>query len=156
MAAGLARSLVFVVLTTFGLAAGAVDSPPVKEEVAHAVRAVIEAQLDALAADDAVRAFSYAAPVVRDRFGDAPTFMAMVREGYPMLIRPTAHSYFIPEGTDNEILQVVQVRDQDGHAWKATYLLQRQPDDNWRIGGCAVVLDNGAPMTRADQTLLAI
>ena len=46
---------------------------------ARAVRLVIESQLEAFAADDAQQAFSYASTAIQTQFGDAATFMAMVR-----------------------------------------------------------------------------
>ena len=44
----------------------------------RAVQAVVAAQLKALAAGDSAEAFSYAAPSIRQQFGDAGTFMEMV------------------------------------------------------------------------------
>jgi hypothetical protein len=44
-----------------------------------AIRQVIADQLAALRRGDAVGAFSFAAPGIRERFGDAPAFLAMVR-----------------------------------------------------------------------------
>ncbi len=121
------------------------DTPPAKD--AQAVRAVITAQLQALAADDAVRAFSYAAPAIRSQFGDAATFIGMVRQGYPVLIRPRATAFFQAELVDGVagvlITQVVQVQGSDGSRWLATYQLQRQADKQWRISGCSVVPDEG-------------
>jgi hypothetical protein len=58
------------------------------EADARAVRQVVQAQLDAFAADDAERAFSYASASIRAQFGDAASFMAMVRSGYPMVVLP--------------------------------------------------------------------
>lgn len=136
-------------LAALSLAAPAAD---LDEREARAVRTVIEAQLDAFAADDAERAFSYAAPAIRERFGDAPRFMAMVRQGYPMVIRPTTRAFFRPEavtlsGGAAEAVQIVQVRDADGARWLAAYQLQRQPDQSWRITGCTIVPDAGGPST---------
>ena len=114
---------------------------------ARAVREVVEAQLKALAVDDAVRAFSYASPTIRSQFGDAANFMAMVQAGYPMVLRPAATAFFQPEAIDGAVLQVLQLRDRAGKAWLATYALQRQPDGRWRINGCAVQADTGKSST---------
>jgi hypothetical protein len=103
------------------------------------VRSVVEAQLRALAAGDAERAFSYAAPAIRAQFGDAQRFMAMVAGSYPMVIRPAATVFFKPTlDADGDVLQVVQLRDGAGKLWRASYLLARQPDSQWRIAGCVV------------------
>jgi Domain of unknown function (DUF4864) len=104
----------------------------------RAVRAVVAAQLKAFANDRAELAFSYAAPAIRQQFGDAKVFMAMVRQSYAMLIRPRSVSYFRPEGAGGVITQGVQFRDEEGKLWRAVYELQRQSDKRWRISGCVV------------------
>lgn len=129
-------------LAPWAVAAQAVSTPD-----ARAVREVVEAQLQALAADDAVRAFSYASPMIRSQFGDAASFMAMVKSGYPMVLRPAATAFFQPEVADGAVMQAVQLRGRDGRAWLATYELQRQPDGRWRINGCSVQPDTGKSST---------
>ncbi|MBC7942397.1 MAG: DUF4864 domain-containing protein [Chitinophagaceae bacterium] len=123
------------------------SAKPVPAAEARAVRAVVQAQLDALAADDAVRAFSFASPSIRQQFGDARTFMNMVRQAYPMIVRPAAVGFFVPLSEDGAIVQVVQLRDRAGAAWRAVYELRQQPDKTWRVNGCSVVPDNGAATT---------
>ena len=116
------------------------------EPDARAVRQVVEAQLDAFAADDAERAFSYAATGIRAQFGDANNFMAMVRRGYPMVIRPAAVSFFQPQrdvGTPETVTQLVQLRDREGRLWNATYLLEQLTGAGWRISGCVVAAGSG-------------
>lgn len=111
----------------------------------RAVRQVIEAQLEAFAAGDAARAYAHASPEIQAQFGDADNFMAMVRRGYPMVIRPAAVSFFLPQpeaGAAESVKQLVRLRDQEGRLWMATYLLQRQAGAGWRIGGCAVTADS--------------
>ena len=120
------------------LLAGTVHAEGVSAGDSRAVRAVVEAQLKALADDRAEQAFSYAAPAIRQQFGDAEIFMAMVRQNYAMLIRPRSVSYFRPEGVGGVITQGVQFRDAEGRLWRAVYELQRQGDKRWRISGCAV------------------
>jgi Domain of unknown function (DUF4864) len=111
---------------------------------ARAVRAVIEAQLAAFAADDAERAYSYASTAIRTQFADAATFMAMVRSGYPMVVRPESVTFFQPRSADGVVvLQTLQLRDRAGRLWRATYQLARQAGDGWRINGCEVVADSG-------------
>jgi Domain of unknown function (DUF4864) len=120
------------------------------EPDARAVRQVVEAQLEAFAADDAARAFAYASASIQAQFGDANAFMAMVRSGYPMVIRPAAVSFFQPQveiGTPETVKQLVQLRDREGRLWMATYLLQRQGGAGWRISGCVVAADSGKSST---------
>ena len=120
------------------------------EPDARAVRQVVEGQLDALAADDAVRAFSYASASIRAQFGDATHFMAMVQVGYPMVVRPAAVSFFQAQtvvGAPGTVSQAVQMRDREGRLWMATYLLERQTGAGWRISGCVVTADSGKSLT---------
>lgn len=107
------------------------------------VRSVVQAQLDAFAKDDADKAFSYAAPNVREAVGSASGFMAMVRSGYPVVYRPASVAFLQPEGKDNVAIQRVQMTDASGDSWLAIYSLQRQKNKVWRITGCNVVKNKG-------------
>jgi hypothetical protein len=135
----------FGALSAFALAApvallgAAMDdatAPVVPPSIAAEVRAVIEAQLAAFAVDDAQRAFSFAAPSIRTLFGDADRFIAMVRTQYPVVYRPLSVSFLAPVQQDDDLLQAVRMSDADGAVWLALYLVQRQQDGAWRIGGC--------------------
>ncbi|MES2508451.1 MAG: DUF4864 domain-containing protein [Pseudomonadota bacterium] len=107
------------------------------------VRAVVEGQLAAFAKDDAKKAFSFAAPNVREAVGDAPAFLAMVKRDYPVVYRPGSVAFLKVEGKDGEALQRVQMLDATGNSWLALYSLQRQKDKSWRITGCVVVENKG-------------
>ena len=128
----------------------AASAAVLSEPDALAVRQVVEAQLDAFAADDAERAFSYASPSIRAQFGDADTFMGMVRVGYPMVLRPAAVSFFKSQmvgGSNTTVSQPVHLRDREGRLWLATYTLERQAGVGWRIDACVVVADSGRSLT---------
>src|SRR6185295_18889966 len=103
---------------------------------ARAVRTVIEAQLEAFRRDDAPRAFSYAAPGIRNAFGTAEKFMAMVREQYAVVYRPRSVSFEAPLMAGEDLVQPVHLIDGDGHAWMAIYPMVKLPDGTWRINGC--------------------
>lgn len=110
---------------------------------AKAARAVIEAQLAALAADDAKRAFSYASPALRRHFGTAEHFIEMVRTSYPVVYRPTSVLFLKPQWVDGELLQGVHLSDDKGVLWLALYRLQRQKNKHWRISSCQIVPAEG-------------
>lgn len=135
------------------LAPAAAGAAVLAEADARAVRKVVEAQLDAFAADDAERAFSYASASIRAQFGDATNFMAMVRSGYPMVVRPAAVSFFQAqsdkgaEGAKVTVRQAVHLRDLEGRLWTATYLLERQAGAGWRINGGVVRADSAKSWT---------
>ena len=115
----------------------------VSAKQAAQIQAVVQAQLKAFAADDAVRAFSFATPRIRKAFGNADTFLAMVRASYPMVYRPSSVSFFKPEKVDGAWLQQAQMSDEQGVLWQVTYVLELQRDGAWRINGCEVVASEG-------------
>jgi hypothetical protein len=135
----------------FGLLASAAAGAAKLAELDNsAVRRVVEAQLDAFAADDAERAFSYASKGIQAQFVDAATFMAMVRGSYPMVVRPAAISFLQAQPTDDAagtVLQPVHLRDRAGRLWRADYMLERQAGGGWRISGCVVVADSAQSST---------
>ena len=108
-----------------------------------AVRAAIEGQLAAFARDDAQKAFSYAAPNVREAVGDASNFMAMVRRDYPVVYRPASVAFLKPETREDQVIQRVQMTDSGGTPWLAIYSLQREKGKPWQITGCLVVESRG-------------
>lgn len=128
-----------VIVSTFTLAFAMLvpaRAEPVPQADAAAIRAVVEAQLDAFAADDAKRAFSYAAPAIRSMFETPERFIAMVRAGYPAVYRPASVAFLVPDREAGEVVQTVHLTDRAGDAWLAVYRLERQPDRSWRIAGC--------------------
>jgi hypothetical protein len=104
----------------------------------RAMRALVQAQLDAFKAGDAARAYGYASPTIQQQFGSAERFMAMVLQAYPMLIAPRSLAWRLPEPTQGGAVLPLELRDATGRAWLATYELQRQADGSWRIAGCIV------------------
>ncbi len=118
--------------------ASAQAAEPVSAVDTKAVRAVVEAQLDAFAADDAKKAFSLAAPAIREMFGTPEKFVAMVRAGYPVVYRPASVAFLQPLWVQRQLVLGVRLTDADGGQWLATYSLERQPDKSWRISGCDV------------------
>lgn len=130
-----------------GLAALLCGAPAFATDVraadAKEARAVIEAQLAALAADDAKRAFSYAAPALRKHFGSAENFIEMVRTSYPVVYRPASVAFLKPQWIDGELVQGVHLSDENGVLWLALYRLERQKDKHWRISACQLVQAEG-------------
>lgn len=129
----------------FSASAGAAAELP--EAQAKAVRAVIEAQLEAFAADDAERAFSYASPSIHEMFGTAPQFMAMVQGRYSMLVKPESVVFLLPSSARGSVIQEVLIRDGEGRLWRAAYRLEPIADGSWRINACVVAPDDGKSST---------
>lgn len=110
---------------------------------AKAIRAVVEAQLDAFARDDAGKAFALAAPQIQSMFGEPDNFLRMVKSGYPVVYRPASVTFLKSLLIDGEMIQAVQMSDQAGVVWVATYRMQRQKNNLWRINGCVVEISAG-------------
>lgn len=122
-----------------GMPAHAAPLSPADELAVHAT---VQGQLAAFAADDADKAFSYAAPNVREAMGTAAGFMTMVREAYPVVYRPASVAFLKPEEREGQVVQRVQMLDAAGEAWLAIYSLQRA-GKGWLITGCIVVSNKG-------------
>jgi hypothetical protein len=124
-------TLLLALAPLFATAQGAV--PP---DVARAVRAVVQEQLDAFLHDDAARAFSLATPGIRETFGSAENFLEMVRHSYAVVYRPRNIVFETPQLADDQVLQPVRLTDTEGRGWIAVYPMKRLPDGSWRTNGC--------------------
>lgn len=141
MTASLFRALAALAATLLLLSPAVAE--PMRPATERAVRAVIQGQLDALARDDAVKAFSFAAPNVRQAVGSPAAFLAMVQRGYPVVYRPASVAFLKPEGKGDEAIQRVRMVDESGDAWLAIYSLQLQKNGAWRITGCNLIPNKG-------------
>ncbi len=128
--------------TVLAALAWTAHAAPVPKDVERRVQAIVQAQLDAFARDDAPLAFSYASPDIRKVFGTPERFMAMVRMGYPVVHRPSSVTFLKPDLVKGQVIQPVQMTDESGQTWLATYVMKRQKDNSWRIGGCSVEEDD--------------
>lgn len=103
------------------------------------IRDVIESQLAAFQRDDGARAFSYASPSVRGRFGTPERFMHMVRTGYAPVYRPREVAFRDLVVAGEVPAQKVLLVGPDGVPVMAIYPMQRQADGSWKIDGCVLV-----------------
>lgn len=134
-----AWSLAFAAVLLGGLAAADLQQPPAARSVSpQALQLVVQQQMQALAEQNAVAAFALADGGLRTQFGSAEAFLATVREQYPMLMHPASVLFLKPETDGMIAMQKVRLTDEEGSAWSLTYLLNRQPDNQWRISGCVV------------------
>ena len=105
---------------------------------AAAIRAVISDQLAAFRRDDGEAAFAFAAPAIREKFGDAANFLRMVREGYGPVYRPREVEFGALSAEDGRLVQRVLLVGPDGVPVTALYFMERQPDGSWKISGCVL------------------
>ncbi len=102
------------------------------------IQTVITTQIDAFGRDDAAQAESFASEGIRSKFPDASSFLGMVKQSYPALVRPRS-THFEPTTTsDSGTVQKVTVVDANGGVWTAVYTLEKV-DGHWVISGCALL-----------------
>jgi hypothetical protein len=103
----------------------------------EAIEGVIAAQIEAFLADDFDTAFSYASPMIQGMFQTPENFGVMVREGFPMVWRPSDVEFLSLETRQGALWQDVLVRDAGG----ALHILEYQMvegDEGWRINAVRV------------------
>jgi hypothetical protein len=101
----------------------------------NAIERVVREQLAALKAGDGEKAFSYASPGIRAQFGDAPTFLAMVRNGYAALLAARYTEFLEGAVIDGRVIQPLRLIAPDNGVVVALYTMEKH-DGRWKISGC--------------------
>ena len=99
-----------------------------------AIETTIRAQITAFQADDFERAFTYASPIIQQIFRPPDVFGRMVRQGYPMVYRPSEIAFLELATVEGYFWQKVQIRDSQGRYHIMAYQMV-QLDGVWRING---------------------
>lgn len=102
----------------------------------QAIRETIERQIAAFRQDDAVAAFSQAAPGIQRQFGTPEKFVQMVKSAYPAVYRPRSVMFESVMEVEGLPAQRVMVMGTDGELVRATYIMQQQVLGDWKIAGC--------------------
>lgn len=110
------------------------------QEAGH--RAVIQAQLSALMADDFAAAFAFASPAIRGIFGTPERFGQMVTQGYPMVHRPAGVRFLEQGERGGAILQRVLITDAAGRLHVLEYEMI-PASDGFQINGVRIVPGQG-------------
>jgi peptide methionine sulfoxide reductase MsrB len=106
------------------------------------IQSVIRDQIDAFQSDDFESAFTYASPDIQRLFGSSKVFGQMVRNGYPMVWRPSALRFLEQRQDESAIWQRVLVRDEKGRSHLLDY--QMIPTENgWRINAVQLLPATG-------------
>ena len=108
------RHMISAILITLALALPAKANEDIEK--------VISNQMAAFQVDDFETAFTYASPMIKDIFGTPERFGQMVRQGYPMVWRPSEVNFLSIERRGKDLWQNVMVRDAEG----ALYILEYQ------------------------------
>lgn len=138
--------LLAVALVVFAFAGAARAEPLLADQDRAAIQGVILAQMEAFGRDDAPGAFAFAAPAVQARFATPANFLRMVREDYAPVYRPRlvefGEVFFVGDRPAHRLL----VTAADGRIVVADYLMERQPDGEWRIAA-VFLFDTGQSPT---------
>ncbi|MCP4618424.1 MAG: DUF4864 domain-containing protein [Bradyrhizobium sp.] len=127
------RAVVLLVALLLSVAA------PARADEISAAQNVIRSQEQAFARDDAIAAYSYAAPAIQEIFGHAEIFMQMVQQGYAPVYRHQSFEFGEAKVSDGLVAQRVHIVDEKGEAWEALYTLEQQPDGSLKITGCSLL-----------------
>lgn len=132
------RLLAVLLMVLLPISAGRADAQSSADS--QAFEQIISEQIEAFRADDGLRAYGYAAPMIRQIFPTPETFMAMVKQGYQPVYRPQSFR-FGAAGPDSagRPTQRVNIVGPDGQNYEAIYTMEKQPDGTWQINGCALV-----------------
>lgn len=96
------------------------------------IQETIQNQIEAFQADDFAKAFAFASPNIKGIFGTAENFGLMVREGYPMVYRPSEVKMMDLRDVAGNLWQRVRITDQAGQAHYLDYMMIETPE-GWQI-----------------------
>ena len=125
-----------ILLSAVLAAAAALTVLPAQAQEARdpAIETTIQNQFDAFLRDDVGTAFSFASPNIKGLFGTPENFGTMVRNGYPMVWRPSEVQYLELREVAGQLWQRVMVTDQAGRSHLLDYQMVQTPE-GWQING---------------------
>jgi hypothetical protein len=106
---------------------------------AIAIHEVVQSQLEALANDDADRAFELATSEKRMLIGSPDNFLKLIKEEYNPIYRYQRVIFSTPEVVNGDAIQTVRVTDSSSHVWLAIFWMQQEEDSSWKIDGCQLL-----------------
>ncbi|SFB44261.1 protein of unknown function [Rhizobium sp. NFR07] len=100
-------------------------------------QAVISGQIDALIADDADRAYSYASPDIRSIYPDKDTFLTMVQKNYEPVYHAGNYAFGRSKlvGGGELVFQEVMISAREGKDWTAIYEMRLLDDGSYKVNG---------------------
>lgn len=104
-----------------------------------AIRSTVEAQLSAFQVDDWEQAFAYAAPAIQQQVGTVASFKRMVKVSYHPVYRPRSVVFESLTRVHTSPAQQVMLMSANGNLFRAIYVMEQQPNQDWRIAGCYLI-----------------
>ena len=136
--------IVSSLLILFTISSADVVAQTVTAEIETSTQSVIRDQISAFRDRDHERAFSHAAPTIKQIFKTTENFIRMVKGGYMPLYDPDSYIFGRNFNLDGTIHQEVIATDAKGKQWQAVYTLKQQPDGSWKITGVKMEPYQGA------------
>ncbi|MEM9428732.1 MAG: DUF4864 domain-containing protein [Pseudomonadota bacterium] len=123
------KAIVFAALFTT-----AVGTQAVAQSAESGIQKVISDQITAFLADDFATAFTFASPNIKRMFGTPDNFGRMVRQGYPMVHRPSEVEFAGLAERNGRMVQTVILTDGSGTLHFLDYEMV-ETDAGWQING---------------------
>ncbi|MDO9418562.1 DUF4864 domain-containing protein [Pararhizobium sp.] len=114
-------------------------------EPVDTVQGIIEDQIAAFLNDDAETAYSFASPMIKEKFRDKGIFFEMVKRGYQPVYRPGNFKFGRNKLDGNTVVQEVVIVGPDGSDWTALYYVVKQPDGSYKINGVQMLQQKPGP-----------
>ena len=128
----------FALLILLALPATAQEARPPRPPI----EATLQSPNEAMAAGDFPRAFSFAAPSIKEMFVTPDRFETMVRQGYPMVVAPRDVRMLELRTIAGNLWQKVLMVDQAGNTHLLDYMMV-ETSDGWQIGAVQVLPSQG-------------
>ena len=135
----LSISFYFALALVFTPEAALAQQAPFSPGDQQRIQEVIRGQMAAFQRDDEEAAFSYASPSIRSQFRTPAHFIEMVKRGYRPVYRPRDVKFLELQERGGEAVQKVWIVGPDGVPVDAFYIMERQRDGAWKIGGCILL-----------------
>lgn len=124
-------NFVSCVVVLGGLLSG---SPAGSAQEPDTLKSIISRQIEAFLTNDAPAAFGFASQQLQSVFQSPDRFMDMVRRQYSPVFRPGKFSFGKTSlESAGRPVQMVEIVDQRGRTWTATYVFEQHSDGSWRI-----------------------
>nr|WP_323780553.1 DUF4864 domain-containing protein [Amylibacter sp.] len=101
------------------------------------IKSVISSQIQSFMKDDFARAFTFAAPNIKEIFQTSDRFGQMVRQSYPMVHHPAEVVFQGLREEAGTMQQNVLIRDLQGQYFVARYSMI-QVNGDWQISGVSI------------------
>ncbi len=109
-------------------------SPAGSAQEPDTLKSIIARQIEAFRTNDAPAAFDFASQQLQSIFQSPDRFVDMVRRQYSPVFRPGKFSFGkTSRQSTGRPVQIVDIVDQRGRAWTATYVFEQHSDGSWRI-----------------------